>query len=334
MSHPVRKLIIIIIVSIQISWAISLSKPKEAAAKKLVGDIINCEFASAIVYADSLIKVDSEEPLYFLLRLCAIGLRDLDYDRVIDSVVFFDAYETTLKKIAVYQGIHGQDSYSLTLKGLAYGTHSSFYLLHKKYFSALGTGLEAMRMFTEAKKLDSTNYDVDLLLGFYNYAKGELKKKLWMVLFWYPGNRKEGIKSLENCSRLGSFTAEGAKMILVDIYSRELHYKKAQKLSDLLMQVYPKSRFLLWSKARFYEGQKEPLAAARMYGLLSDSYEKEKYGDYNALVTRLMQIKLLEKNDKKIEAAQLAREALKMGFCKRTKRNGKVCREIERILKD
>ena len=128
-----------------------------------------------MVYTDSLMKMDETEPLYPFFHLCALGLRDLDFDCIIDTNAFLATYELTLATILAYEKKHGITSYSLTLRGFAYAAHSSFYLLHKTYFSAIGTGLDAVKIFNGVRDMDSTNYDAEFFLGFYNYAKGELK---------------------------------------------------------------------------------------------------------------------------------------------------------------
>jgi hypothetical protein len=48
----------------------------------------------------------------------------------------------------------------------------------------------------------------------------------------------------------------------------------------------PKSRFVLWAEAKYYENQRLHQQAAQTYGKLADSYETEGYGYYNGAVTR------------------------------------------------
>ncbi len=311
----------------------------EPAVKKtaddVIGMMINCEFTRALKQSDSLMASDSLEPLYPYLHLCALGLRDLDFDRIIDTTAFLSAYKRTIAQIDAHEKVHGKTTYSMTLRGFAYASHSSFYLLHGKYFAAIGTGMDAVRLFDDVKEMDSTNYDADFFLGFYNYARGELKKRLWMVLFWYPGSKKKGVKSLETCAQKGQISSLGSKMILIDVYVREKKYEKSKKLFKRMIEKYPASRFLFWSNARYFEVIKEYARAADEYGKLADSYEGERYGDYNALVTRLMQITLLKKAGQKEVAARIAAKTLTDNkACAKGKKYSKICRDIEKFAKD
>jgi hypothetical protein len=279
-------------------------------------------------------QTDTGEPLYPYLHLCALGLRDLDFDRIIDTVAFLKTYDRTIRTISDYERKHGRNSYSITLLGFAYASHSSFYLIHKKYFSAIGTGLDAVRMCDEGKKLDTSNCDVDFFLGFYNYAKGELRKKLWMVLFWYPGSKREGIRTLERCRDRGQLVSEGAKMVLADVYSREAQFKKSRDLLDCLYRKYSQSRFLFWSEARYFEDLKEPLNSARVYGKLADSYAQERFGAYNACVTRLKQVELLAAAGRKDEAAQIAERFSAGPLCDKLEETKKICRDIRKYCRE
>jgi hypothetical protein len=191
-----------------------------------------------------------------------------------------------------------------------------------------------MKILKEAKKKDSTNYDVDLFLGLYNYARGELKKMLWMVLFWYPGSKKEGIKSIEASKEKSQLAREGAKVVLMDVYARESQYEEYEALAEPLLKKYPKSRFLMWNRARYFEETKKYTEASEYYDKLAVSYAQKKYGDYNVLVTRHKQIEMLDKSGQKKKAAAVAAQILDKKLCEASQRNKKKCKEIKRYLKD
>ncbi len=313
----------------------TLQPQVKRTADRVMGMMINCEFTRALEQTDSLMACDSIEPLYPYLHLCALGLRDLDFDCIIDTAAFLEAYATTIVRIDAFEKVHGKTSYSMTLRGFAFASYSSFHLLHKKYFAAIGTGMDAVRLFDDVKEIDSANYDADFFLGFYNYARGELKKRLWMVLFWYPGSKKQGMKSLETCAQKGQISSLAAKMILVDVYMRESKNEKSRKMYASLIEKYPASRFLFWSNARYYEEKKEYARAADEYGRLADSYAEEQFGGYNSLVTRLMQLTMLDKAGQEKKAAKIAAKTLAdKEVCEKGKRYSKICKDIKKYTKE
>ena len=155
-----------------------------------------------------------------------------------------------------------------------------------------------------------------------------------MVLFWYPGSKKEGIKSIETCKEKSQLAKEGAKVVLMNIYARESQYEKYETLAVQLLEKYPKSRFLLWIRAQFFEEVKKYTEASEYYKKLAVSYANEEYGDYNVLVTRHKQIEMLDKSGQKKKAAAVAEQVLDKKLCGASKRNKKICKDIKRYIKD
>jgi len=310
-------------------YAYTLAPGVQGAGNRVIGMLINCEYAKACAQTDSLIKTDTLEPVYPYLRMCSLGLRDLDFDEIIDTVAFLAAYQKTIQIIDAYERVYGQTSYSQTILGFTYVSHASFYLMHNRYFAAIKTGLDGIRIFRDVKQADGSNYDADLILGLYAYAKGELRKRLWMVLFWYPGSRKEGIAHLQDSRSKGRIASEAAGMALVDVYGMEKQFTKAYTLLDTLSRTYPQSRFLLWSRVKLLEAQKEYVRAAETYERLAESYARTEFGGYNFLVTRNRQAAMLNKAGLKKEASVVAKKTLACSECSATPRHTKMCREME-----
>jgi tetratricopeptide (TPR) repeat protein len=292
--------------------------------------LINSDFELALKITDSLMVENSDEPLFPFLRLCILRARDLDFDRIIDSTFFFYTYNMTIKKISEYEASYGKDSYSQTLKGYTYVTYASYHIQNNQLFNAVGWGMDALKMFRKLKKVDSTNYDIDFLLGFYNFTKAELRKKFWFVLFWFPGSKKKGIESIKLCSERGSFTRLVAKMSLIDIYIINSEYEKSKQITESLLEHYPESRFILWSKIRYYKQENEYKKCAETYAVLSNSYQKSEYGDYNMLNTRLKQIECLKKSKQNKKIPSIVEQFGTCKECFQNDRNKKICQDINR----
>jgi tetratricopeptide (TPR) repeat protein len=296
---------------------------------RVVDDIIDCRFTRAIATAESLSRADTLDPLGPLLHLLALGLRDVDSDRLLDSSAFLGTYAATMSRVERHERAHGRTSYSLTVAGIANTAHASFFLRQKQYFAAIGTGRDGLELLEGARELDTTNLEPDFFLGLYDYARGELKKRLWMVLFWYPGNKDRGIARLTACMNRAQLTATGAKMALADIYVKEEEFAKARALIDELRRSHPESRFVLWSRAKYHDAREEHEQAAEVYGRLAASYEQYPDGRYNGLVTRLKQVEALRSAGQRRKALVVARETIETNCSVQEERCGDVCEEIE-----
>lgn len=291
--HKIMLLFLGIIFSLS---ALEIPANHKHEACKINDWVINCQFTEALTHVDSLIAAEPTVPLFPVMKVSILGLRDLDLGTAADSALFRKSYESAHHSIKQYEDKNGKDSYSMTMIGFADAMFATYYVHHSQYFSAIDLGMDAIRLFRKVKKIDSQNYDVDFFLGFYNYARGELKKKLWMVLFWQFGKKDKGISSLEICSSRGSILNDPAKMILADVYVQEEMFHKYEKLIVNLENKYPQSRFLMWSRARFYEKKEKYLQAAEVYKKLSNYYKDVFKGEQNHLKTCLKQLEMLEKS--------------------------------------
>ncbi len=325
--------IIISLILIGLSNGMNVPQRQRDDADSIIGLIINCEFDKALHISDSLSKDMPDKPLYPILNLMTYGLRNLDFDRAVDTSAFMDSYRKSKEAMEKYKKNNGTTSYGLTLEGFIKASYASYRIYHGKYFSAIGEGLDAVKLLKEANKIDTTNVDSYFFLGFYSYARGELKKKLWMLLFWYPGSRKEGKRMLEECSETAQIASIPSQMILADIYREEKDYKKNEALINKLLTKYPKSRFMMWARARREEQLKNNKQAAKAYGWLADSYEKSLHGSYNALVTREQQLTFLKKDDRESEASVLAKKTLDKNYCDSNDKDYQdICKKIERYI--
>ena len=310
-----------------------LSQKKQNEATAIIGEVINCEFQTAFKMIDSLRGVDFKDPLYPTLKLMTLGLRNLDFDRPIDTTLFMKTFHESNEAVERYRKTHNRDSYSLTLEGFIKASYASYRIYHGKYFSAIDEGTDAVDLLEEAIEIDTTNTDAYFFLGFYSYARGELRKKMWMLLFWYPGNRKAGKDMLEKCSQTAKISSIPSKMMLADIYRELKMYDEAKELIDGLLIKYPKSRFMMWARARLNSTLGKYSESAAAYGWLSDSYETVSFGEYNALVTRETQLEMLDKAGEKMLASKIAQETIDKKLGGSSKDTEKILKKIRRYIK-
>ncbi|MBN1307201.1 MAG: hypothetical protein JXA18_04740 [Chitinispirillaceae bacterium] len=256
--------------------------------------MLNNQYDSAIIEIDRRSALQSD-PLPAVLKLAVLSLRDVDFEKTVDSALFLRTYESAAAKVGQWETSNGASSYSLMLSGLSKAIHSAFYLRQKKYFAALQNGLDAVKLLREAQQADSSNYEVDLVLGSYEYGRAELRSRYWWILFWYPGDRHTGIKRVERCASKAVLAPEAARFILCDLYLQEKRFEDAKRTVHRLKRKYPGSRFVRWAEAKYFETMKEYRSAAEVYRQLSLSYNGEKWGEYNALYTGSRQAFMLYK---------------------------------------
>jgi tetratricopeptide (TPR) repeat protein len=314
MKHKLIPIFLFIITPSLTCMGFDLSTQKSQAAYSIMVSIAECKFDSVNIAINSMIASDSCDPLGWMLLLSEISLRQLDYARSSDSDSFQETYERMNSVIATYEKRSGADSYLLTIKGIS-RLISAMYTMHrKKYFAALKMGGEALDLCNEAKKIDRGNVDVEFIIGFYSYARAELKRKFLGILFWYSGNKQSGIRIIENCSRNARLISPVADMVLQEIYVKEGKYEKASAGIERILAQYPSNRFALWSKAKLCDAQEMPTQAAEVYGSLADAYEHIPDAQKNFLATRFLEAERYFQA-KNIEKARIACDRL-LARCK------------------
>jgi hypothetical protein len=310
MSRPFKQLLSILLFAGS-ATSLTLSPSQQKDTERCLRAIINCEYDAAFAMADSFAHADTVDPLASLLRLTAAGVRNIDFDSLIDSALFFRIYHATEKRIEAYEKEHGASSYSKTLAGFCRGFLAAFLIREKSYFAAMRNGFRSLGLLEEAYRLDSSNADPLFLLGLYEYAKGELKQRLRLVLFWYPGSKKTGIARLASCMEKGHYAASPAAFALAEIYMREKKPEKCARLVERLTHDFPESRFTLWAQAKHFESRRLFYDAGLVYELLAVSYAAEPEGRYNSLLMRNLQAHMLLRAGLTKEAADSCRSILR-----------------------
>jgi tetratricopeptide (TPR) repeat protein len=228
-----------------------------------------------------------------------------------------------------YEKAHGVSSYSSTLKGFTLGIHASYHLKNKSYFGAASTGLDAIKLMKEARELDPANTDVNFFLGLYDYARADIKKKLWWVLFWFSGNKESGIQQLEAGAKSALLTKIASQLAISDIYLEQKQPEKSRKIIEKLKKELPNSRFVMWAEAKYFEDQKMHGEAALVYGRLSESYGKQPHGTFNAIVTKNKQAHLHAKANETGAAINVCKQILERG---KDKRANSLIKDTEKLL--
>jgi hypothetical protein len=313
-------------------FSFSIPFERRQAASAAVEKMIAGDYNGAILLCDSIIKTDREDPMGMMLRLSAIGMHDLDLDSATDSLDFFGMYKKTEASLFNYEKKFGVSSYTCTVKGFAKAIAAAYNLWRKKYFAGLDLGFDALSALQEAKRLDNTNSDVDFFLGFYTYARADLKRTFWWAFFWYSGDKNAGIRSIRACSRNAQFTRQAANLLLAELYYRENKIAESDTITSGLLAAFPASRLTLWTCAKRGEATQSFAAAAASYQALADAYDGIGRARRNALTTRSKAAHMYFYAGDTLQAREASEKILAKGkdhcdgFCRQ------VCDDAEKLL--
>ena len=135
---------------------------------------------------------------------------------------------------------------ALFFKGGALGYRGRLSTLRNEWFDAAADGKDALPLVFYAYDLDSTNTDVVLGFGIYNYFAEVIPKRYPAVeplmIFFPEGNRKKGIEQLEFVSKHGKYAKyEALYFLMTSFYSIEKNNYKALEYAKILNEEFPKN---------------------------------------------------------------------------------------------
>lgn len=291
-----------------ITYAFSIPSHKKKISEKCVEYILSTKYDSALLFIEK--NLEADDPLLSVLQLTVLSMRDVDFETPIDTSLFMKIYNEAIKKCEKYESVNEKNSYSRMLYGTTKAIYAANLLKQKKYLSAVPIGFNSMDLLNEAYSLDSTNHDAEFFLGLYEFAISELRSKLWWVLFWYPGNRTNGIERVKRCAEKGVIIGKAALIPLCEMYIQDKKIKEARIIMEEFKKDYPDSRFVLWSEAKYYESEKEHEKAAAIFEKLSNSYKLEKNGEYNYIFTMFKRAEMNFEDGDKGTASSICKELL------------------------
>jgi tetratricopeptide (TPR) repeat protein len=133
---------------------------------------------------------------------------------------------------------------AIFFKGGALGYRGRLSALRKNWFDAAADGKDALPLVFQAYELDSTNTDVILGFGIYNYF-AEIIPEIFppvepLMIFFPKGDKKKGIEQLTFVSENGKYAKyEATYFLMSSYYSFEKDNIKALKYAKILNNEFP-----------------------------------------------------------------------------------------------
>ncbi len=129
-------------------------------------------------------------------------------------------------------------------KGGALGYRGRLSALRGDWFDAAADGKDALPLVFYAYDLDSTNTDVILGFGIYNYFAQVIPETYPpvepLMIFFPEGNKKKGIEQLEFVGKNGKYAKyEAIYFLMTSLYSFEKNNHKALQYAKILNEEFP-----------------------------------------------------------------------------------------------
>lgn len=174
---------------------------------------------------------------------------------------------------------------AIFFKGGSLGFRGKLLSLRNDFFNAALDGKEALPLVYEAYELDSTNIDVQLGFGIYNYFSAVLPEKYPFIkpfmIFFPSGDKSKGIKQLENVAANGKYAQIEARYFLMSsYYLYENNSNAALRYAEMLYKEFPNNPTFQRYYGRIYVRKgKYKIASGIFKDILSKCHEEKRgYG--------------------------------------------------------
>ncbi|MBN1306288.1 MAG: hypothetical protein JXA18_00120 [Chitinispirillaceae bacterium] len=166
---------------------------------------------------------------------------------------FFRFCELTVEKGDKMLKKDPEDQWAKFFIGGAEGYKGTFEARFERWITAFRYGWKGVSILAQLKDRNSDLIDILYGIGCYEYWRSALTKNLR----WMPGvddKRADGIGKIKKALDSGIYTRIAASIALIDIYLNEKSYASALAIADEALVTYPRSRNLLFGKAKALSG--------------------------------------------------------------------------------
>ncbi len=155
-------------------------------------------------------------------------------------------------------------------KGGALGFKGRLNSLREEWFNAALNGKEALPLVYKSYEIDSTNADVQLGFGIYNYYAAVIPEKYPFVkplmLFFPKGDKKKGLKQLIYAADKSKYAKYEARFFLINIYYKfEENYNQALFYVNQLQKEFPNNSVVEKYKGRILIKSGKTESAVKVY---------------------------------------------------------------------
>ena len=138
---------------------------------------------------------------------------------------------------------HPKDSNGYMGIGALYGLRAMFNMRNRNWITSYFAGRKAISNLEKSLQLDPTYYDAYFGLGIYEYFAGTLPCviKALAKIVAIKGNPEKGVKFLNTARNHAHFTADSAKLILIEVQNtRGSKFYAPEKSLELIRQLRAK----------------------------------------------------------------------------------------------
>lgn len=254
--RPAFAFLILLLFPVSLSAQWDLGPEIDRRIQKGVDHIYNLEFYDAELVFAEVIRLRPSHPAGFFFRAMIQWWRILsNIEDESQDERFYEMLEEVIDMCDTMLEKDPNDITALFFKGGSLGFRGRLRGTRGNWFGAARDGIAALPIVRTAYALDSTNYDVLLGIGIYNYYAEIVPSEYPIVkpfmIFFPSGDRVKGLEQLEMASQRAKYASVEATYFLAQNYFLfEKNNPKALQLARGLSRRYPRNPVFLRAMGR------------------------------------------------------------------------------------
>ena len=232
--------------SCNLGWANSLTPEVLSLADAGVRAVYSLDFDTARQNIETLLKQYPNYPLALFGRTMIEWSRfeyEFEKSNPAQAEVFEKSIAISIEGIKEWLKDNGDEAQAYMALGGVYGVKARFELANKSYIKAYFSGRKGLKYMNKATKLDPEMYDAYLGEAIYQYYAGTLPVVVKVLAkLVVSGDAQKGIDYLNMIKDKGRFSADTAKLLLVEISIESEKYHNpalADKYIHEILEKYP-----------------------------------------------------------------------------------------------
>ncbi len=221
-----------------------------AAASEGINGVYSLDFATADKNIAQVFEQYPDHPFaHFGNAMIAWSRYEYEFETSDDKQrkVFEKILDDSITGIKRWIKQHPEDPNAYMGIGALYGLRAMFSMRTRSWITAYFSGRKAIKNLERALAIDPSYYDAYFGLGVYQYYAGTLPSviKVLAKIVAIKGNPDEGVKQLNAAREKAMFTADSAKLILIEVQNtrKSKYYNPAKSVEYIreLRAKYPKN---------------------------------------------------------------------------------------------
>ncbi len=215
-----------------------------AHADKGVDAIYNLDLNTARTELSALLKEHPNYPLGLFGKVMIEWARyeyEFEKSNVEQAKVFEEMINSSITGIETWLKQNGDEAQAYLALGGIYGVKARFLLANHNYVRAYFTGKKGLKYMNKAVELDPEMYDAYLGKAIYEYYAGTLPAVVRVLAkLVISGNAEQGIYYLNLIKDKGRYSANTAKLLLVEIAIQNKKYSNPALAEQYIKEIIAK----------------------------------------------------------------------------------------------